>query len=61
MPEAEERGGETERPPSYDVVWELPDGRQESVPVGIDPGWNYNPGKDRMAGLTAALNDTEGE
>ena len=53
--EVEREGGPTKRPPSYDVPWENPrTGKVEKVPVGIDPGWNYHVGKDRMKGLRDA-------
>lgn len=53
--EVERGGGVTARPPSYDVEWEHPKtGRIERVPVGIQPGWNHNPGKDRFAGVRRA-------
>jgi len=57
--EVERRGGATQRPPSYDVVWELPDGRRELAPVGVHPSFAYNPGKSRMAGLEAVLERKE--
>lgn len=57
--EAEREGGVTPRPPSHKVTWRLPDGTTERVPVGIDPGWDYNPGKNRMTGLEAGLANSE--
>lgn len=58
--EVERRGGVTERPASYDVTWELPDGRQAKSPVGVHPSFNYNPGKQRTWGLEQALKIAEG-
>ncbi|MCK4963346.1 MAG: hypothetical protein KAS19_12705 [Anaerolineales bacterium] len=50
--EAERLGGVTDRPPSHDVPWKNEvTGKTEQVPVGIQPGWNFNPGKDRMRGV----------
>jgi uncharacterized protein with gpF-like domain len=44
--------GQTQSPPSYNVEWTNPKtGRTEKVPVGIDPGWNYNPGRNRTNGV----------
>jgi hypothetical protein len=34
-------------------------GRVERVPVGIDPGWDTNPGRDRMASLQQALDEKQ--
>lgn len=59
--EVEIRGGTTDRPPSYDVQWELPDGRQVSAPVGVHPSFNYNFGKNRTGGLEDALKIAEGK
>ena len=51
-------GGVTERPPSFDVPWQNPKtGALEFVPVGIDPGWNLNVGKNRMAGIERMLEE----
>jgi hypothetical protein len=35
----------TERPPEIKLPWTNPrTGKTEQVPIGIDPGWNFNPG-----------------
>ncbi len=34
-------------------------GEVESLPEGIEPGWNYNPGKAREAALSADLAQKE--
>ena len=48
---AERLGGVTKAPSSRKVPWEnAKTGKTELVPIGVDPGWNYNPGKDRMKG-----------
>lgn len=48
----EKKGGPTERPSSHLVAWkDKRTGRVESLPVGIEPGWDFNPGKERMKGL----------
>jgi len=59
--EVERRGGVTERPPSHDVEWELPDGRRVSAPVGVHPSFAYDMGKNRMAGLEEALKIAEAQ
>lgn len=57
---AEKLGGVTAAPPSHDVPWlNKRTGKVERVPVGIDPGWDFNPGKDRMRGPKEALKDAE--
>jgi uncharacterized protein with gpF-like domain len=54
--EVEKRGGESRRPPSRDVEMINPStGKKEMVPVGIDPGWNYNPGTERYNPTTKKL------
>jgi hypothetical protein len=43
---SERRGGVTTRPPGGTYDWKNPKtGKTERVPIGIDPGWDYNPGK----------------
>ena len=50
--EAEERGGVTKRPDMTPVAWKNKrTGEIEYVPIGIQPGWDYNPGKERMKNL----------
>ena len=54
--EAERRGGVTSRPSRRKVTWEHPrTGRKVKVPIGIDPGFDYNPGKHRLRALEEAL------
>lgn len=44
----EKLGGVTERPSSRKVPWKNErTGKVEKVPIGIDPGFDYNPGKVR--------------
>jgi len=46
--EAGRLGGATDRPSSRLVEWvNERTGKTSKAPVGIDPGWDYNPGKDR--------------
>lgn len=46
----------TKAPPEKQVKWlNKRTGEEEMVPEGIDPGWNYNPGKDRQAELARQL------
>lgn len=63
--EIDRRGGVTETPPNPDVDWKNPrTGKTEKVPRGIDPGFNYNPGKmkQRQAALARAEKDaTKGQ
>ncbi len=43
--ETKKRGGATKRPSRATVPWTNAwTGATEKVPIGIDPGWNYNPG-----------------
>ena len=50
--EAERRGGVTARPASPTRVWiNKRTGDEERVPIGIDPGWNTNPGLERQRTL----------
>jgi len=43
--ETKKRGGVTKRPSRSTVPWtNARTGAVERVPIGIDPGWNYNPG-----------------
>ena len=43
--ETKKRGGTTTRPSRSTVPWtNARTGAVERVPIGIDPGWNYNPG-----------------
>lgn len=53
---ADRAGGETDSPDDGSTYeWKNPaTGETEEIPVGIDPGWNYNPGKDREDQLQAA-------
>jgi hypothetical protein len=52
--EAERLGGPKPPPPTRMVQWENKrTGRTERVPAGIGPGWNTNPGKDRLRAFTA--------
>lgn len=47
--------GLTVTPPKRDATytWTNPrTGKTEKVPVGLDPGWNYNPGADYLKHLT---------
>ncbi|URI06635.1 phage minor head protein [Aquincola tertiaricarbonis] len=44
----------TEAPPVQYVDWEDRNGRRERVPVGIDPGFGYNPGKRPLRGAVPA-------
>lgn len=53
--EASRKGGEGKAPPKESVEWTLPNGKTEMVPKGVHPAFNYNPGKNRTAGLDAAL------
>jgi uncharacterized protein with gpF-like domain len=60
--EAEELGGVTEVPDSHLVPWEnIHNGQTEYAPVGVNPAFAYNPGKNRMAGLDKALANAEEE
>lgn len=53
--EAEEIGGVSERPPEeFDEYVNQKTGKVELVPMGVQPGFDYNPGKDRMAGINFA-------
>jgi uncharacterized protein with gpF-like domain len=53
--EAERRGISDDSPPSPKVRWvNKKTGKVEMIPEGIDPGWNYNPGKNRMLGPETA-------
>jgi len=57
----ERRGGPSRRaPPAPTVAWKNPrTGRTERVPVGIDPGFNFNPGRSRPKIMTAASRDAK--
>lgn len=51
-----ERHGVSARPEVRDRVWENDrTGDRQIVPVGIDPGWQRNPGKLRLQAREAAL------
>ncbi len=53
--EAQRLGGKTKRPSVRTVPYRNPStGKVERVQVGIDPGWNYNPGKNRTKGTNQA-------
>lgn len=53
--QVDREGGVTLRPSSKPVVYINPStGKKEKVPIGIDPGWNYNPGKNRDKGVDEA-------
>lgn len=53
--EVERRGGPSERPKVERVRWKNKvTGKSELIPKGIDPGWNYNPGKHPNKGLLDA-------
>lgn len=53
--EADKRGGPDEAPDDGSYEWTNPKtGETESIPNGIDPGWNYNPGKARAQELADA-------
>lgn len=57
---AERLGGVTAAPPITTVEWRNKrTGKTERVPAGIDPGWDYNPGRDRQAALDAQLEERE--
>lgn len=50
--EAERLGGVTARPSSRRIEWiNERTGEVSKVPIGIDPGWDYNPGKERFKAL----------
>lgn len=52
--EAERLGGVSDRPSMKKVPWKNKEtGEVEMVPIGIQPGWDYNPGKDRDHGIAA--------
>jgi uncharacterized protein with gpF-like domain len=58
--EADSLGGVTEAPDSHLVPWEnIHSGKTEYAPIGVDPAFAYNPGKNRMAGLNEALDNAE--
>jgi uncharacterized protein with gpF-like domain len=45
-------GGITARPDTTRIPWENKrTGEIEYVPIGIQPGWDYNPGKERLKNL----------
>jgi len=47
--EFDKLGGATDRPPLNNEPWTNPKtGKVEQIPKGIDPGFNYNFGKDRV-------------
>lgn len=47
-------------PPGGTITWTNPrTGEVREVPVGIDPGFDYNPGKERQRRLYAALAEKE--
>lgn len=47
--QATQRGGVSQPPETKTTLWENQrTGKVEAVPVGIDPGWNYHPGKTRV-------------
>ena len=46
-----------ERPPRRVVDWTIPStGLTTQVTVGIDPDWDYHPGRDRSQGVRDAMN-----
>lgn len=46
-----------ERPPRRVVDWTIPStGKTTRVTIGIDPGWDYHPGRERPAGVRYAFN-----
>jgi len=56
---AERRGGVTARPEEEMVPWQNPKtGVVEMVPKGIDPGFDYNPGINRLEGVQRAEGET---
>lgn len=49
-----------EAPPVRTAEWKNPrTGEVRQVPVGIDPGWDYNPGKSAQSHLAAVLAEKE--
>ena len=51
--EAERLGGASRRPRLQRRPWKnTRTGKTERIPRGIDPGWDYNPGKNRTRGLS---------
>jgi len=53
--EVERKGGVSDRPSSRKVPWENKrTGKTEWAPIGIQPGWDFNAGKDRFAGVRRA-------
>lgn len=56
--ETRRRGGVSAPPKTPPIPWRNKrTGKVEQVPYGVDPGFDYNPGKDRMAGINRALKD----
>lgn len=50
--ELKRKGGVDKAPSSRKVPWKnKKTGKTEQVPIGIDPGFDFNAGKDRMAGV----------
>ena len=46
-----------ERPPRRVVDWKIPStGMMTQVTIGIDPGWDYHPGRERSHGVREAFN-----
>ena len=46
-----------ERPPRRVVEWTIPStGMTTQVTIGIDPGWDYHPGRERSEGVREACN-----
>ncbi len=56
--QAERRGGVSAPPEVTTRPWENPrTGEVRDVPVGVDPGWDRNPGAMRLAGVERLLAD----
>ena len=56
--QAERRGGVSERPEVTTRPWENPrTGEVRDVPVGVDPGWDRNPGAMRLAAVERLVAD----
>lgn len=60
--QASQRGGVSEPPEQETTLWENKrTGKVEEVPVGIDPGWDYNPGKAKLSKTEAFGREKERE
>ncbi len=56
--EVEQRGGVTPLPAQQTVAWKNKQtGKIESVPKGIDPGWDYNPGQHYLAHMQSVVQE----